>query len=793
MMKEISNDMKERCTTNTGFPIIDQRYDLSLLTHSKTYNDKSYVNIYAFRAKSPVTQDQEKVKKVIDDVFTEEFKDKVFFDAVNEAELDKCVIDAFCKHYPNPNLMEDTVKAFNEFTNSLISAINWFHEAVGAAMNSDKKKPGSTKTKKPIFPPIKALTQKHIEWVIRGYYDIINFVSSLTEKRTGVVMCQSKDEERDWLGLFHDLNIVIDTFLASMEPGGSIDSRKAYYNLTFNVKTEIYNRDLNVESMNKYFAKAVPCGNGVYHPDLYDKEGLISYRDFRKKYGVCMPMHMRAEYKGKNHQSPTLEHPIHGTFNTKEWLQGTYCRPGHPEDYETLMAMYYAVAKPNDMANYPYGIFFLDNGIGNTGKSSLLNSFVSMVGYENTVTANIVDIESQFGIGDITNINKMLVAGHENEPNDYNDTLTTYKCLVTGDPVKINDKFEKLKSAVFRGRIMQAMNGIVLRSSDNTESTNRRKYPYLMKHRMDNGDGVGDIKDNKSIKKYWIQRQEVADFLLTEAINLGIDALPITEDMLELRNEMAEGNNPILKFVKSHINTLQQNHFELQDLYPLYKDFCRANGYRDAGIDKFVINMNNALRSKDSQWDYNADPDRPDKFKPKNFDQYHVPLKWKREADPNYQALKRLANGNDLDPLTTQAKNAIVALYDNVKPGTKRNNAYFRKPQYEAETLIEIAKDITGVCHNTGTAKEAIEKLREYKYYTMEFKDGDTFGVDPVIKIYELGGKTPGCTNDSVALWDTVENRLAKLGKTIDIDAIIAHMDSEFEVDDEDELEKIGA
>ena len=736
---------------------------------------------YSFNPNSkPGEADYNKSTAIVDSLKSGITKEKVKLGMVSERELDKLVIDAFCQQYPNPNLMKDKIKAFPEFTGSLLYALNFFH-------NEMNKVAG-----KKLYKPIKDLTTQHVEYVIMAYYDLINFVAIPSKPELGVVMCQSKDEELDPLGKMVSLRSVLDTFVANLGVDASKTKKDtSFFNMMFNVTTEVHHTGTSEETV-KYYRDVIPCANGIYIRELFNKHGrLISYREARKDYNLYVPFSMRSNYLGENNPVPELSDPERGTFNPEECFQQII---GDGERYDQFLAVVLAVGKPNDTRTYKQAIFFMDNGQGNTGKSTLLDAIVELVGREHVVDSTIEQLEKEYLPPALAELVTMLILGHENDPKGFKAKLDNFKVLCTGDPILVNSKYNQPVSVRFKGRMLQGINGTVVKSKDDTDSTIRRYYPMMFRCRFDDGDGNGQIPENKDIKDFWIKQQEVVDWLLTEAINRNIDSLPITEEMLAMRDVMAEGNNPILRFRRRVVDNLRQNHFVIEDLYPLYVMFCRTEGHSECALVKFEAEMNKVLRRKDSPWDYSADDKNPDKFKLKRFDQYHVPLKYIREREAGYITLKPLSESkNALDSLGNQAKNAISALYDNVEPGVKRNNAYFKKPQYEAETLISIAKDITGVCHNTGTAKEAIEKLREYKYYTMEFKDGDTFGVDPVIKIHELDGKRPGNEFFEIALWDMVVNRLAKLETTVDIDAIIAHMDSEFEVDDEDKLEKIGA
>lgn len=208
-------------------------------------------------------------------------------------------------------------------------------------------------------------------------------------------------------------------------------------------------------------------------------------------------------------------------------------------------------------------------------------AIVEVVGREHVVDSTIEQLEKEYLPPALAEPSSMLIVGHENDPKGFKKKLDNFKVLCTGDPILVNSKYNQPVSARFKGRVLQGINGTVVKSKDDGDSTIRRYYPMMFRCRFDDGDGNGQIPENKDIKAFWIKQQEVVDWLLTEAINRNIDSLPITEEMLSMRDVMAEGNNPILRFRRRVVDNLRQNHFVIEDLYPLYVMFCRTEGHSE--------------------------------------------------------------------------------------------------------------------------------------------------------------------------------------------------------------------
>lgn len=107
------------------------------------------------------------------------------------------------------------------------------------------------------------------------------------------------------------------------------------------------------------------------------------------------------------------------------------------KELETLLyeAIGYSMLKTAEL-----GVSFILTGSGRTGKSTYLDLIKAIVGEENSTTVDFKELSKNFGIGGLAGKLVSLAADISNQRISESDT---FKKIVTGDMVRVDEKYEK--------------------------------------------------------------------------------------------------------------------------------------------------------------------------------------------------------------------------------------------------------------------------------------------------------------------------------------------------------------
>ena len=86
----------------------------------------------------------------------------------------------------------------------------------------------------------------------------------------------------------------------------------------------------------------------------------------------------------------------------------------------------------------------LDDANGSAGKGTFEQLLENIAGENNYASIKLNEFEKDAVLATI--VNKPLVIGDDNDPNRAVDSSENFKSASTGDPVVINDKYEKAYS-----------------------------------------------------------------------------------------------------------------------------------------------------------------------------------------------------------------------------------------------------------------------------------------------------------------------------------------------------------
>jgi P4 family phage/plasmid primase-like protien len=677
-------------------------------TETKAYTGKEYQFLPAlldFDEKN-MSEEQKLIRKrteAVDAQIREAFEVGGRILNITNRTVAKIAIKAITENYPNPaNFGPGKDEAISDYGDMVLSVVNLYVETVHAMMKK-KSKPNA-------FSSIEAFMVKEI---IFGYFDVFHFIPDKGMNGVGMILSKKAEDPNE---KFLPLDPIIGMYASAL--------LSTSYK-TDNMSTSCKQDPRTIEHItspreeNPLIKEASPFANGVYIPEFYKKNGrLLTYREAYEEYGLFFTYCFAANYLGPNNPPPVMS----DGWKPDEWMKETYATS--PEKEQQFMAMTLSILRPYD-SRYDKAYFLQDDGIGRTGKGTTTALFRAIVGDGHYASISLKQLDGssthRFALEQLAGLNICLIIYDENDPKtDYLEDAANFKCACTGDPIYVDRKNRPAISIIFRGRIVQCINGRI-GSKDNTPSLMRRILIMMFTHKI----GRGDVIENKDIKSRWMQTQEVIDWFATEAINRSVLHFPETEETDESLHEMDRQNNHVLRFIEDELSRITQNWFTPSDLYPAFCEFCKHEHLQVLKKTTFESEAAKILARPESDWTFIPRKDYPGKLGTVKIGQYNVPLEYlageivktetvcsastvKEETVPynvrckNYRGPLRddpvfdlltyvTCEGSKSSRRTDNYKNALDAitnLYHTSSSTSKR--AYFRKPEAEIENLVRF-------------------------------------------------------------------------------------------------------
>lgn len=207
----------------------------------------------------------------------------------------------------------------------------------------------------------------------------------------------------------------------------------------------------------------------------------------------------------------------------------------NPETAALLWKILAATLRPNkswDVSPWFYST------LGNNGKGTLCALIRNIIGAQSVANLSLPQISNDFYMAQA--VGKVAIIADENPVGMYLDDSSNYKNMVTGDPININQKYEKVFSYFFRGMIIQCINDFP-RVKDRTGSFIRRLLPIEF-------DQCFTGRENPAIKSDYLKRPEVLRWFLKKALDLQFDEIEIPQASKDLLEAYREANDPVREF-----------------------------------------------------------------------------------------------------------------------------------------------------------------------------------------------------------------------------------------------------
>lgn len=249
-----------------------------------------------------------------------------------------------------------------------------------------------------------------------------------------------------------------------------------------------------------------------------------------------------------------MDRQHHTSISKSEYLKSLYTL--YP-DIEWIDIIYNIIV-PNTK---PMFHIFYDDGVGGTGKSTLLEVLTKIVGEQNVSNVLLDQFGNRFIFSNM--LGKYLNIGDDNGRNDELQNVGTLKSIVTGNRVTIDRKnMQPIECRIFAKQLF-ATN--ILPYIDFTDGGLMRRLNIVLMNKV--------IPSNMVLPD--LNAHEIGEIIYT--------TLTYGKDLETNKNELAITNHPLYRF---YFDTSKE--FE-KKTYENYKYFCDKYGFRKLNVINFEV------------------------------------------------------------------------------------------------------------------------------------------------------------------------------------------------------------
>lgn len=249
-----------------------------------------------------------------------------------------------------------------------------------------------------------------------------------------------------------------------------------------------------------------------------------------------------------------------------------------------------AVIRPNvrwDKVIMPYSTK------GNNGKGTLCRLLRNLCGVGNHTSIAINDINKNFRLSPLLHVSAVIV--DENNVTGYLDDASTFKALITGDQVQIEEKYKAPVDFRFSGLMVQCVN-FMPRVNDKTSSFYRRILMVPFEKCFTGA-------ERKYIKEDYLNRQEVLEYVLYKVLEVipSYYEFDVPDVCTSLLDDYKTFNDPVRQFAEEMLPELKWQLVPNKFLYDLFKAWYEENipSGRVQGKNSFLQEFKDVLAERD--------------------------------------------------------------------------------------------------------------------------------------------------------------------------------------------------
>lgn len=261
-----------------------------------------------------------------------------------------------------------------------------------------------------------------------------------------------------------------------------------------------------------------------------------------------------------NYNPEATEPEINGWKPTK-WLKELFDNDN--EMYDLVIQMFKAC-----ITNEPLERIFWLYGAGGTGKGTLQQFIINLVGLDNVASLKITELaRSRFTTSIL--LGKSIVIGDDIQKDAMIKDTSELFSLTTGDIMTIEEKGLKPYSLRLQMTVIQSSNGLPIMDGDKDAISRRLMIiPFTSKYKD---------KPNKAIKKHYINREEVLEYILKLAIETPTKEI-YPKSSKELVHDYLLEINPVLAFIEDFFtDSLNSEFIPNSFVWHVWKSYLEYN------------------------------------------------------------------------------------------------------------------------------------------------------------------------------------------------------------------------
>ncbi len=255
---------------------------------------------------------------------------------------------------------------------------------------------------------------------------------------------------------------------------------------------------------------------------------------------------------------------------------------GSPEFVKSILEVIQAACLPLAPRNKMV-LFY--NTAGNNGKGTICQMIRNLLGEEVVISIPIDEFSVKFALADLPHA--IAIITDENNTNSFSKGLGNLKAVITGDVVKVEQKYEKSYNFAYRGIVIQCLNDMI-NGNDKSGSFKRRLHIIPFENCFTG-------KEKRYIKERLIYRTDVLEYILKMVLvdmeyREEFTQTAATKAALELYTKTT---NSVVSFLKEILPECKWDLLPATEfLYEAYK-----NWYREFVPSGKVIGRNDFIDS----------------------------------------------------------------------------------------------------------------------------------------------------------------------------------------------------
>lgn len=266
--------------------------------------------------------------------------------------------------------------------------------------------------------------------------------------------------------------------------------------------------------------------------------------------------------------NPNIKEPNIDGWTPSQWLDDLAC------GNEQIKLLLLQVIADAVNGNYSRRKAILLYGNGSNGKGTFQALIENIVGLQNCANLKINQFGERFALSQL--IGKTVVIGDDLGAGIYIDDSGAFNSVITNDAVLIEFKGQQMFSTRLYCTVIQSTNEMP-KMRNRSDGTYRRLIiaPFNAKFQ---GDG-----DNWKIKDAYINRDDVKEWFLYQALQLDFDKFiepDISKDLLE---QYKQENDPVADFKANVFDELVasgMSRIPTGMLYEIFCNYCEQQNYK---------------------------------------------------------------------------------------------------------------------------------------------------------------------------------------------------------------------